>query len=41
MRRDSREAQVALKLHEDGLIMCYDNLGVSHPICECGIGSCK
>ena len=41
MQRDSREAQVALELHEDGLILCYGSLGASHPIGECGMGSCQ
>ena len=41
MQRDSREAQVALELHEDGLMLCYDNIVASHPICECGIRGCK
>ena len=31
MLRDSREAQVDLDLHEDGLILCYGSLGASHP----------
>ena len=41
MRRDSKEAQVALELQKDGLILCYGSLGVGHPIGECGMGSCK
>ena len=41
MWRDNREAQVALELHKDGLILCYGSLSASHPICECGIGSGK
>ena len=41
MQRDSREAQVALELQKDGLILCYDSLGASHPLCKCGLGSCK
>ena len=41
MRRDSKEAQVAMELHEDDLIMCYGSLGASHHFCKCGLGSCK
>ena len=41
MQRDSREAQVALELQRDGLILCYGSLGASHPLCKCGLGSCK
>ena len=41
MQRDSREAQVALELQKDGLILCYGNLGASHPLCKCGLGSCS
>ena len=32
---------MALKLHEDGLILCYDSLGASHPLFKRGLGSCN
>ena len=41
MQRDSREAQVALELQRDGLILCYDSLDVSHPLCKYGLEGCK